>query len=50
VLGLLNALYGPDPKITTNLAEQLVNQPDLQQRARQAPTLDQLLHDILPGS
>ena len=50
VLGLLNALYGPDPRITTNLAEQLLNHPNLEQQARQTPTLDQLLHNILPGS
>jgi hypothetical protein len=49
VLGMLDTLFGPDPRIDNDLAERLIGLPDLARRARQAPTLDHLLRELSPG-
>jgi hypothetical protein len=49
MLGMLDALFGPDPRIDNDLAERLICLPDLARRARLAPTLDHLLGELPPG-
>jgi hypothetical protein len=43
ILGMLEALFGPDERIDADLADRLGALPDAERRIRQAASLDQLL-------